>query len=193
MPKRDDDYMTERRNEILAAAYRRILAVGISGLTVDGICQEAGISMGALYRHFLSKEEILLALVEQSVGHQEARGFQSLDELEKSLMEELDHLDTPQGAANMQLNFQLMQLGTGDRKLNPVFERALLSTEKVLVQNFKRFAASGEISGTVDVKLSARKIATLMRGVWIAKMISPGHPARNYKTCILSEFAVLRD
>ena len=50
-----------RRNEIVAAAIREASRHGVSGSTVRVIAAEAGVTEGAIYRHFTSKEELCQA------------------------------------------------------------------------------------------------------------------------------------
>ncbi|MBE3591170.1 MAG: TetR/AcrR family transcriptional regulator [Firmicutes bacterium] len=52
------------RERILAAAAAVFAAEGYSRATMDGIAQRAGLSKGALYFHFASKEELFLALMD---------------------------------------------------------------------------------------------------------------------------------
>jgi AcrR family transcriptional regulator len=61
MPKRDLAYMQGQRDAIARAALRVMLEKGVYGTSLRDICEEAGISMGALYVHFNSKEEAVLA------------------------------------------------------------------------------------------------------------------------------------
>jgi AcrR family transcriptional regulator len=51
-----------RRNEILDAAYRLFVRLGYEATTVNSIIDELGLSKGAFYHHFASKEEVLHAL-----------------------------------------------------------------------------------------------------------------------------------
>jgi AcrR family transcriptional regulator len=53
----------ETRARILDAAVRRFAISGYSAASVDNICDEAGISKGAFYHHFPSKQAIFLALL----------------------------------------------------------------------------------------------------------------------------------
>ncbi len=55
----------ERREEILNAA-ARVLARSVGSATMDDVAREAGFSKGGLYRHFQSKEELLIALAIRS-------------------------------------------------------------------------------------------------------------------------------
>ena len=52
----------KRKAQILTAFAALLDRKGFSDLTMDDVAQEAGISKGAIYHHFESKEDILLAL-----------------------------------------------------------------------------------------------------------------------------------
>lgn len=56
--------MTDRQFEIIGAAGRILTEAGLGGLTTKKLAQEVGFSESALYRHFKSKEKILIAMLE---------------------------------------------------------------------------------------------------------------------------------
>ncbi|GHO48070.1 TetR/AcrR family transcriptional regulator [Ktedonospora formicarum] len=58
----------ERRESILRGAANAFVANGYDATTLDDIAREAGISRSILYRHFDSKKEIYLAIMED-FGH----------------------------------------------------------------------------------------------------------------------------
>lgn len=53
------------RRHILTAARELFAANGFSGVTMQDICRETGISRGGLYRHYASTGEIFCAIVTQ--------------------------------------------------------------------------------------------------------------------------------
>jgi TetR/AcrR family transcriptional repressor of nem operon len=55
----------ETRNRLLDAARDVIRAKGYSATTIDDICQAAGVTKGAFFHHFESKERLGVAAVEQ--------------------------------------------------------------------------------------------------------------------------------
>jgi len=61
MPKRDAKYMEAQREGIARAALQVLLDRGIYETSLRDICKAAGVSMGALYTHFATKEEIIIA------------------------------------------------------------------------------------------------------------------------------------
>jgi AcrR family transcriptional regulator len=54
----------ETRARILDAAVRRFAVAGYEAASVDDICAEAGVSKGAFYHHYPTKQAIFLALMQ---------------------------------------------------------------------------------------------------------------------------------
>ncbi len=57
----------QTHEKILASAKQNFLAHGYERTNLRKICQDAGITTGAFYRHFSDKEELFAALVEPAV------------------------------------------------------------------------------------------------------------------------------
>ncbi len=55
---------TERKDEILAQALELIREVGLAGITVKKIAERVGFTEAALYRHFASKRDLILAMMQ---------------------------------------------------------------------------------------------------------------------------------
>jgi AcrR family transcriptional regulator len=68
VPKVSDAHREQRRQQILAAARRQFAHNGFHQTTMQDILGEAGLSAGALYRYFRSKEEIIAAIAEQALA-----------------------------------------------------------------------------------------------------------------------------
>jgi AcrR family transcriptional regulator len=56
--------VSERQLEIIESAGKILTQSGLSGLTTKNLAKEIGFSEAAIYRHFGSKEEIILVLLE---------------------------------------------------------------------------------------------------------------------------------
>jgi len=65
--------ITDRQLEIIEAAGAILSASGVSGLTTKRLAKEMGFSESALYRHFSSKESIIIALLEYIATALDAR------------------------------------------------------------------------------------------------------------------------
>jgi AcrR family transcriptional regulator len=68
MPRGEFDRSTRKaatRTRLLEAAARVYAAHGFAGATLDDVAEEAGLTKGAVYGHFGSKDNLLVALMEE--------------------------------------------------------------------------------------------------------------------------------
>jgi len=72
-----------RREEILQAAKELFLEQGYDSTTIRKIADRVGVSAPALYLYFQDKEQMMLALCDQTFGHL----IESIGEIEKSVAE----------------------------------------------------------------------------------------------------------
>lgn len=65
--------ISDRQLEIIEAAGKILTASGVSGLTIKNLAKEMRFSESAVYRHFTSKEEIIVALLEYLAASMDER------------------------------------------------------------------------------------------------------------------------
>lgn len=65
--------ITERQFEIIQAAGKILTNGGIGGLTIKNLAKEMKFSESAIYRHFTSKEDIIVALLEYLAENMDQR------------------------------------------------------------------------------------------------------------------------
>jgi AcrR family transcriptional regulator len=65
MPRVAAAYLEERRAHVLAAAARCFAREGFHRATMQDVVRESGLSPGALYRYFASKEALVAAIAEE--------------------------------------------------------------------------------------------------------------------------------
>lgn len=70
--------ITERQFEIITAAGRILTDSGIHGLTIKNLAKEMKFSESAVYRHFGSKEEIIIGMLAYLAGNMDQRFKSSL-------------------------------------------------------------------------------------------------------------------
>ncbi len=102
MPKLRPDVRDERRRHLLDAAWRCAAAKRFAEMTVDDVCAEAGLSKGAFYGYFESKDELLAALLDgdaaeldrmlDRIGEEETSGIERLRRFSQAMVE---HADDP--------------------------------------------------------------------------------------------------
>jgi AcrR family transcriptional regulator len=68
MPKVGQEHLDARRQQILEAARARFASHGFARTSLADIVAESGLSTGSIYRYFTSKDEIVIAVCEQTSG-----------------------------------------------------------------------------------------------------------------------------
>jgi TetR/AcrR family transcriptional regulator, transcriptional repressor of aconitase len=67
MPKVTQQYRDARRDQILSAARRCFLRDGFHVTSMQDLFAESGLSSGAVYRYFASKDEVIMAIAEENM------------------------------------------------------------------------------------------------------------------------------
>ena len=67
MPRVSQQHRDARRNQILSAARRCFLRDGFHATSMQDLFAESGLSAGAVYRYFASKDEVILAIAEDNM------------------------------------------------------------------------------------------------------------------------------
>ncbi len=113
MPKVPDSHRQERRDQILRAAWRCYERQGFQRTSVRDICEEADLSIGAVYSYFDGKEEILEAVAEEAWSDSEAlieklAGASSAREATRRFLETvLPPLDTEAGRRSARVDLRI--------------------------------------------------------------------------------------
>jgi TetR/AcrR family transcriptional regulator, transcriptional repressor of aconitase len=68
MPRVSEQYLADRRAQILLAARRCFGRNGFHQTSMQDLFAEAGMSAGAIYRYFRSKDEMVVAIAEETFG-----------------------------------------------------------------------------------------------------------------------------
>jgi len=97
MPKLRPEVRSERRQAILDAAWRCAARSRFGEMTVDDVCAEAGLSKGAFYGYFESKDALLTGLLDDDaealdrmlaeIGSGEQSGVERLRRFARAMLE----------------------------------------------------------------------------------------------------------
>ncbi|MEV6932223.1 TetR/AcrR family transcriptional regulator [Dactylosporangium sp. NPDC051485] len=68
MPRVSEAHLAARREQIIEAATRCFVRNGFHQTSMQDVIREAGLSVGAFYRYFSSKAELIRAIAEEKVG-----------------------------------------------------------------------------------------------------------------------------
>ncbi|MFF5996043.1 TetR/AcrR family transcriptional regulator [Lysinibacillus sp. KU-BSD001] len=156
--------------QILSISYRLFLKKGYEQTTIQDIINELGMSKGAIYHHFKSKEEILEAIGDKEFEDRnvfskikEAENLNGLQKLKRIFCNELESIEKQQ--------FDTIASSLSD---NPKFVSMILNgTMKRGVPLFQELIEEGKKDGSIHVEdsRSASEVILLLINVWINPMI----------------------
>lgn len=168
MRTRDEALHKRRKSEILNAAAKCFAAKGVHQASMQEICDTAGISAGALYRYFESKEAIIFALAdEERAGNSELIAhLAAADDIVEGLCEAVPEIIAALG--NEHYGRLAIEIGA-EAARNPViaevFERNETELRGALVQALERGQKRGIVDPALNVQATVFLILALFDGI----------------------------
>ncbi|HEY3557049.1 MAG TPA: TetR/AcrR family transcriptional regulator [Kribbella sp.] len=169
MPKVTEEHRLARRAQIVAAARTCVISEGFHKTTMADVIRESGLSAGAVYGYFKSKEEIVGAIAEDALG--------TIDELFEKILATEQPL-TPLAAleATIEHVVTVAQRPGGDvtRVAVQAWAEALrnesireVAQDKYLRlrDHFLQIARRAQADGTLDPDVAAEDVAAVMFGM----------------------------
>lgn len=167
----------ETRNRLLAAAESCFAQSGFEATGVARICKTAGVSKGAFYHHFSSKDEIFFELLRRwldGLDHQLTRLRGHGDDIPQSLMSMMDILTNVLQDAEKQMAIYLEFMNRAIR--DPLVLKSLLEPFHRYRKYFAEMIHEGIAQGTfhdVDEETAAWMIISTGIGLLIQGLIDP--------------------
>lgn len=176
-PRTQEERRTETRRAILAAAIDALVGVGYARTTTTEIATRAGVSQGALFKHFATKAEIVAAAAEQLFADLIARFEAALAEKRR------DETETPAVAAvrrlwevfcepRLRAVYLLFAEAPADSALcatlRPVVKRHEDAMLALAISLFPQIESQKELAALFDVVVFAMQGLTLQRPVYVA-------------------------
>ncbi|MFG1479198.1 TetR/AcrR family transcriptional regulator [Xanthobacter sp. V4C-4] len=152
-PPAPPDRRAEQRRRILAAAMACFAREGFHGTSMQKICAEAGMSPGALYRYFPSKEELIAAIVADERSERQhmldavAQSPSILDALSDCLRLMLEEPSLP----TAQLGPEIMAEAIRNTRMRAAIEPCEEETRTQLREALATAMARGEIDPALDL------------------------------------------
>jgi AcrR family transcriptional regulator len=106
MPKVSPEYLAARRAQLIEAARELFSRKGLSDTSMSDLVTASGMSIGAIYRYFASKEELVAAVAEGRDGTVEG-GFPADEPPGDILARLLSYVSAPDGIEHARLNAQI--------------------------------------------------------------------------------------
>ena len=165
----------ETRAKIIESAIKLFSTRGFNAASVDDICKDAGISKGAFYHHFESKQALFLALLDgwlQTIDNAiEASKDKTVPETFTQMTEAFPYIfETAGGGLPMFLEFWLQ--ASRDKKI----WNASIAPYRRYHKYFTALIKKGVDEGSfveVDPELTARMIVSTAMGLLLQSLLDP--------------------
>lgn len=175
MPRVSEDHLTARREQILAAARTCFLRNGLHTTSMQDLIQEAGLSVGAVYRYFKSKNEIINAIAETVAGGLLAHVHEVVDKnlpLVDGMGAVLDAIEVQVGPdGNFPLAVQIWAESTLDPSIGDIVRGRYQGMRGAFEQLAEGAVARGELPPDTDIGAVGTVLFGIIPGYALQRMI----------------------
>jgi AcrR family transcriptional regulator len=177
VPRVSEDHLTARREQILAAARACFLRNGLHATSMQDLIREAGLSVGAVYRYFKSKNEIINAIAEKVAGGVAARIRQIAEQeppipLTEAMEQVLDLIDEQTGPdGNFPLAVQVWGEATIDPAVGDIVRARYAAMHDAFAIMAARASARGELPPGSDPEAVAGVLFSMVPGFALQRML----------------------
>ncbi len=158
-----------RQQQIVDATRKLIFKYGSGHVTVRKIAQEVGISEGAIYRHFPSKNSIMSLMADHiadnllgDINKAKNEAVTRLETLDLAMKNHFSAIEQRRG-----LSFRIIAeiITLGDKQLNKQVEEIIGKYINSLRDLLSQAVASGEIRKDVDLHAAAVLLFSMIQGL----------------------------
>lgn len=164
-----------KRRDVLEAAWRCILRVGLENVTIREIAAELGATTGTVVHYFRTKDEILLYALDHLItGMVEAvnrsvEGVTGLARLEQILYASLPMDD--EGEMGWRIWLAFLKTSIGNTALSAEHSRRYAQLRKNLVDEIGALQKQGLVRRGINVPLEAEALIVLADGIGVGRVI----------------------
>lgn len=161
--------ITPRQLEIIEAAGKILTASGVSGLTIKNLAKEMQFSESAIYRHFKSKEDIIIAMLNYLADNIDKR----LSNLDCSLTPEEKFIALfAEQFRFFKLNphFVVAVFSDGLMEESQVINEALIKLMNVKIKHLMPVIIEGQQNGIFSNAISTDELMHIIMGTFKLQM-----------------------
>lgn len=167
MPKRDPAYMLEQRERILDAALDCLIEKGLHDTSLTDICRRGELSVGAIYIHFSSKDDILHAVADRQLERAREESFpETWEEWRASLRDYMCWYGEHGGHARVRLAVQLVAEAYASETMRKLQERYIEVNREFLGKMLAGLKQRGQIALPLGLERTVSVILRLEAGAY---------------------------
>lgn len=180
MPKLKPETQQARRAGLLDAAERCFARSGFHRCTMQDICREAGVSSGALYVYFPSKEALIAGIVERDRAKlaAELADLSNAPDLLSALARLGEHYTVDEPQYKRVLNIEIGCEATRNTAVGEIFHSVDGFCRRSFEQVFERARQDGKIDPKEDSRLLAEVLSLIGDGLFWRRAVDPDFDAK---------------
>jgi AcrR family transcriptional regulator len=169
MPKVTEEHRAARRQQIVDAGRRCVIEQGFHKTTMADVIRESGLSAGAVYGYFRSKDEIVAAIADQALSEVDAMFEQILDDPggltpERVLRHALDYVVRMADAPTGDVTRVALQVWAEAMRTESVLATAR-GKYRMLREHFADVARRGQADGTIRADVDPDHVGQALFGL----------------------------
>ncbi len=197
MPKVSDEHLEGRRRQVMDAALACFSRQGFHRTTMQDIVHQSGLSAGAVYRYFESKESIVAALADEHHRSEAATlaGADTATDATAALADlvhvSLGRLDNATERRWRRVTVQLWAEALRDGRIMEVCRSGLDGPLDVLADVIARGQRGGSLPRSLDPRAAARVCAAIFQGLVLQQAWEPDLDVAAYIESVLGILGAL--
>jgi len=191
MSEKLQQLQSERREEIIHAAWRVVADGGLSGLTIRSIAKELGCTTGVLMHYYTGKEAILEEMIDrlyrsiQSLSRISVDGAEPADRLERMLLACLPLESATQFGWKLAVVMQAEVLRSA--AIAQLHSKHHDTMQAALRQELESLADQKRLRENVNVELAAARLMALIEGIGTHAVLRPNAMSEQLQVDLLRE------
>ncbi len=175
MPRLSPETQRRRREHILDAAERCFALSGFHRTSMQAICQAAGVSPGALYIYFDSKEALIAGIAERDRAAFQERfeGLSQAPDLTGALRSLAEHYFVDEPAHKRLMCIEIGLEATRNPRVGEIYQAVDAHVRASFEALFQRLADEGRIRPSLDIPALAQVFFTIGDGLFWRRAIDP--------------------
>ena len=175
MPKLKPDIQRARREHILDAAEQCFARSGFHRTTMHDICKEAGVSAGALYVYFDSKEALIAGIAERDRAEFAERlaALAGAPDFLQALKELGEHYFVHDPAYRRRMCIEIGLESTRNERVGAIFRDVDDFVAKGFEELFQRMKDEGRIAPDLDIPMLTQTFLVIGDGLFWRRAVDP--------------------
>jgi AcrR family transcriptional regulator len=192
MPRVSEAHLAARRQQILDAARVCFIRNGFHATSMQEVIRAAGLSVGAVYRYFPSKNELVMALAEQVIEgvtstFDEVLAADPPIPLAEAMQRAVDSVEPNTGPDGMlRLAIQVWAEALRDPALAEFVQRVYKRMQDSFVGLAERAIASGELPPDADPAAVGPVLFSVMPGFALQRILLGAPDVADFKAGVQS-------